>query len=101
MSKTIEKQGSEGRLVYCANGPMRVSSPMSKTSSELGSEGNGGIPPMCLRQLRSKASREVWNIVPMCQKELARICLRLGQSKTLMKNGGVVPICLKPLRRRH
>ena len=34
MSKTIVKQGIEGSLVYCANGPMGVSSPMSKTRSK-------------------------------------------------------------------
>ena len=38
MSKTIEKQGIEGSLGYCANRPMGVSSPMSKTRSKLGSE---------------------------------------------------------------
>ena len=37
-SKTIVKQGIEGSLGYCANGPMGVSSPMSKTRSKQGSE---------------------------------------------------------------
>ena len=67
VSKTIEKQGIEGRLGYCANGKMVVSSPMSKTRSKHGFEGNFWIAPMCLRQFRSKASREVLNIVPMGQ----------------------------------
>ena len=31
MSKTIDKQGIKGSLEYCTNGPIRVSSPMSKT----------------------------------------------------------------------
>ena len=31
VSKTVVKQGIAGSLVYCANGPMGVSSPMSKT----------------------------------------------------------------------
>ena len=39
VSKTIEKQGIEGRLVYCDNGPMGVISPMPNTSPKLGSEG--------------------------------------------------------------
>ena len=39
MSKTIDKQGIERRLGYCANGPMGVSSPMSKTRLNIGSEG--------------------------------------------------------------
>ena len=39
VSKTIDKQVIEGRLVYCANGPIGVISSMSKTSSNLGSEG--------------------------------------------------------------
>ena len=39
MSKKIDNQGIEGRLGYYANGPMGVSSPMSKTRSRLGSEG--------------------------------------------------------------
>ena len=39
VSKTIEKQGIEGRSGYCANGPMGLRSPMSKTRSKLGSEG--------------------------------------------------------------
>ena len=38
MSKTIDKQGIEGSLEYCANGPMGVSSPMSKTMSKQDSE---------------------------------------------------------------
>ena len=59
VSKKIEKQDIEGRSGYCANGPMGVSSTMSKTRLKLGSEGNGRISPMYLRQLRSKASREV------------------------------------------
>ena len=39
VSKTIDKQVIEGRLVYCANGPIGVISSMSKTSSNIGSEG--------------------------------------------------------------
>ena len=42
MSKTIEKQGIEGRLGYCTNGPMGVSSPMSKTRSNIGSKEKWG-----------------------------------------------------------
>ena len=38
VSNTIDKQGIEGSLEYCANGPMGVSSPMSKTSSKQGIE---------------------------------------------------------------
>ena len=34
MSKTIVKQVIGGSLGYCANGPMVVSSPMSKTMSK-------------------------------------------------------------------
>ena len=54
--------------------------------------GNGGIAPMCLRQLRSKALREVWDIVPMGQWESACLSIRLGQSK-----GGIDPMCLRQL----
>ena len=32
VSKTIVKKSIEGSLGYCANGPVGVSSPMSKTS---------------------------------------------------------------------
>ena len=39
VSKTIVNQIIEGKLVYCANGPIRVSSPMSKTRSYIVSEG--------------------------------------------------------------
>ena len=39
VSKTIVKQSIEVSLVYFSNGPMVVSSPMSKTRSKLGSEG--------------------------------------------------------------
>ena len=39
VSKIIEKLIIEGRLGYCANGPMGVNSPMPKTRSKLGSEG--------------------------------------------------------------
>ena len=38
VSKTIYKQGIDGMLVYCANGPVGVISPMSKTRSNLVSE---------------------------------------------------------------
>ena len=34
MSKTIEDQGIKGSLEYCATGPIKVSSPMSKTRSK-------------------------------------------------------------------
>ena len=53
---------------------------------------NGGIAPMCLRQLQSKALREVWDIVPMGQWESACLCIRIGQSK-----GGIAPMCLRQL----
>ena len=36
VSKTISKQKIEGSLGYCANGPMGVSSPMSKTRAKQG-----------------------------------------------------------------
>ena len=55
---------------------------------------------MCLRQLRSKASKEVSNIAPMGKYELAHLYLRLGRSNALRKNGGIAPMCLKPLRRK-
>ena len=42
MSKTTENQGNEGRSGYFANGPMGVSSPMSKTRSKLDREGKWG-----------------------------------------------------------
>ena len=38
VSKTIVKQGIEGSLGYCANGPIGVRSPMSKTRSKKGIE---------------------------------------------------------------
>ena len=38
MSKTIVKQGIGGNLEYCANGPIGVSSPMSKTLLKQGIE---------------------------------------------------------------
>ena len=47
---------------------------------------------MCLIPLRSKALKEVWDIVPTGQCESAHLCLRLGQSK-----GGVAPMCLRQL----
>ena len=39
---------------------------------------DGGIASMVLRPFLSKALREVWDIAPMGQWELARLCLRLG-----------------------
>ena len=42
MSKTIDKQGNEGILEYCANGPIGVRSPMSKTSPKQGIEDKWG-----------------------------------------------------------
>ena len=35
VSKKIEKQGIELRSGYCVNGPMGVSSPISKTMSKM------------------------------------------------------------------
>ena len=40
--KTIEKQGIKGSLEYCANGPIKVSSPMSNTMSKQDIEGKWG-----------------------------------------------------------
>ena len=71
VSKTILKQDIEGSLGYCANGAMGVSSPVSNTRLNQGSEGNGGIAPICLRQLRSKTLREVRDIAPIVQWYLA------------------------------
>ena len=42
MSKTIYKQVIEGSLEYCANGPIGVSSPISKTRLNQGIEGEWG-----------------------------------------------------------
>ena len=42
VSKTILKQIISGSLVYCANGPMGVSSPMSKNRLKQGIEGKWG-----------------------------------------------------------
>ena len=42
MYKAIEKQGIEGSLEYCANGPIGVISPMSKTRSKQGIEEKWG-----------------------------------------------------------
>ena len=39
VSKTILKQGIEGSLGCCANGPMGIRSPMYKTRSKQGIEG--------------------------------------------------------------
>ena len=62
---------------------------MSNTRPKKGSE-KGGIAPMCLRPLRGKVLRGVWDILPMGQWESARLCIRLGLSK-----GGIAPICLR------
>ena len=42
MFKTIVNRGIEGSLEYCANGPIGVSSPMSKTRSKQGVEEKWG-----------------------------------------------------------
>ena len=42
MSKTIEKQDIKGSLEYCAKGPIKASSPMSKTTSMQDIEGKLG-----------------------------------------------------------
>ena len=65
VSKTIEKQGIKGILEYCAKGPIRVSSPMSKTRPNQDTEGYGGIVPMCSKPLRSKKVKEVCDMAPM------------------------------------
>ena len=36
MYKKIEKQGTEGSFKYCANGPIGVSSPMSRHGPDVG-----------------------------------------------------------------
>ena len=53
---------------------------------------------MCLRQLRSKALREVWDISTMVQWYLAHLCLRLGLIKAVRRNGGIAPMCLRQFR---
>ena len=62
VSKTIVKEGLVRCLGYCANVPMTI----GKTDYEEGGR-KGGIAPMCLSLLRSKALRDVWDIAPMCQ----------------------------------
>ena len=42
VSNTIVKQGTEGILEYCANGPMGVRSPMSNTRPKKGIEEKWG-----------------------------------------------------------
>ena len=44
MSKTIEKQGIEGSLEYCAKGPIIVISPMLKTKLKKDIEEKWGDP---------------------------------------------------------
>ena len=51
VSKIIVKQGIDGSLGYCANGPIGVSSPMYKTRPKQGIEEKWGIAPMCLNIL--------------------------------------------------
>ena len=59
---------------------------------------NGGSATMCLRPLLSKALREVWDIVPMGQWELAHLCIRLGQSKVVRIDDRISPMWLRQLR---
>ena len=60
VSKIIEKQGIEGSSGYCANGPMGVTSPMSKARSNLGSEGK---------------CRDCYNVSKTIEKQGIRITL--------------------------
>ena len=85
MSKTIDKQGIKGGLVYCTNEPIVVRLGQIKAVRR-----NGGISAMCLRQLRGKALREGWDIVPMGQWESSHPCLRIGQSYAAMKMAGLI-----------
>ena len=52
---------------------------------------------MCLRKFISKALREVWDIAQIGQWALSHLCVRLGQSKALMKYGGIATMCIRPL----
>ena len=54
VSKTIENKGIDGSLEYCANGPIEISSPISKTRSNQDIEENGGISPMCLNHQEAR-----------------------------------------------
>ena len=58
----------------------------------------GGIDPMCLRQLRSKALRDGRDIVPMVQWESDHLCLRLGKIYAVRENVGIGTMCLRQLR---
>ena len=80
MSKKIVKQGIELILVYFSNGPMGVSSSMSKTRSKQGSEENWWDLSNVYNTIEKKDIEENWHFAPMGQLELAHLCLRLGRS---------------------
>ena len=65
VSKTIEDQGIKGSLEYCAKGPIKVISTMYKTRLKQDIEENGGIVPMCLKTLKIKTLKEIWDMAPM------------------------------------
>ena len=97
MSKKIEKQGTEGSLEYCANGPIGVISPMSMTRPKQGIEDKWG-----------DCSNITNNIVNQGTEVSLGYCgngtmgVRSPISKTRSKlgsegNGWIAPICLRRL----
>ena len=95
---TIVKQGIGRMFGYCARVTIGVSSSMSKTrlkqDTEVKLEDLSNVSNTIVKQ---GIEAEVWDIAPMFQYELARLCLRLVRSKTLRENRMIAQIYLRPL----
>ena len=96
--KTIYNQGIERMSGYCANGPMGVISTMSKTRSNIGSEGKWWD---CSNMSKTIENQGIKGSLEYCAKGPIRVSSPM--SKTRSKQDiegklGIVPMFFKPLR---
>ena len=91
VSKTIAKQGIEGSLGYCANGPIGFSSPMSKNRLKQGIEEKWGD---CSNVSNTIVKQGIEGFLGYC----ANVPIDIGKTdyEEGWRKGGITPMCLIP-----
>ena len=97
MFKTIVNQGVEGRLGYCANEPICVSSPMYKTRLKQGIEVKwedlSNVSNTIMKQGIEESLR-------YCANEPIGVSSPMSNTRSnqgIEVNGRIAPVCLRPL----
>ena len=98
MSKAIDKQGIEGRSGYCANGPMGVSSSMSKTRSKLGNEVKWRDFSNVSKTIEKQGTKGRLKYCANGPIGVSSHMYKTRLKQDIDENGGISPMCLKPLR---